>query len=123
MRTHKDLEIWQRSMNLVEKIYSKTKAFPQVEMYGLTSQIRRSSVSVPSNIAEGAARQTSREFIQFLYIALGSLSETETLLMLAERLGYIKAESIMNDIEIIRRQLLNFIKYRKEKQEKANTGK
>ena len=112
MRTHKDLEIWQRSMNLMETIYSKTQAFPQVEMYGLTSQIRRSSVSVPSNIAEGAARQTSREFIQFLYIALGSLSETETLLMIAERLGYIKDESIMNDIEIIRRQLLNFLKYR-----------
>ena len=116
MRTHKDLEIWQRSMNLVETIYSKTQAFPQVEMYGLTSQIRRSSVSVPSNIAEGAARQTSREFIQFLYIALGSLSETETLLMIAERLGYIKDENIMNDLEIIRRQLLNFLKYRKKRQ-------
>ena len=100
MRTHKDLEIWQRSMNLVETIYSKTRVFPQVEMYGLTSQIRRSSVSIPSNIAEGAARQTTREFIQFLYISLGSLSETETLWMIAERLGYIKNESIMNDIEI-----------------------
>jgi len=114
MRTHKDLEIWQRSMDLVEKIYTKTKTFPQAEIYGLTSQIRRSAVSIPSNIAEGAARQTNKEFIQFLYVGLGSLSETETLFMIAERLGFIKDETIMNDIEIIRRQLLNFLKYRKE---------
>ena len=116
VRTHKDLEIWQRSINLVEKIYTITQSFPQVEIYGLISQIRRAAVSIPSNIAEGAARQTNKEFIQFLYIALGSLSETETLLMIAERLGYIKDETIMNDIEIIRRQLLNFLKYRKEQQ-------
>lgn len=103
-------------MDLVENIYTKTKAFPQVEMYGLTSQVRRSAISIPSNIAEGAARQTNREFIQFLYVALGSLSETETLFMIAERLGYIKDESIMSDIEVIRRQLLNFLKYRKERQ-------
>jgi len=103
-------------MNLVEQIYTVTQSFPQVEIYGLISQIRRAAVSIPSNIAEGAARQTNKEFIQFLYIALGSLSETETLLMIAERLGYIKDETIMNDIEIIRRQLLNFLKYRKEQQ-------
>lgn len=107
-------------MNLVEKIYTKTKAFPQAEIYGLTSQIRRSAVSIPSNIAEGAARQTNREFIQFLYVALGSLSETETLFMISERLGYIKDESMMNDIEVIRRQLLNFLKYRKERQKRVN---
>ena len=114
MKTHKDLQIWQRSMDLVENIYIKTKGFPQAEVYGLTSQIRRSVVSIPSNIAEGAARQSNKEFIQFLYIALGSLSETETLLMIAERLGYMKDETMMNDIEVIRRQLLNFLKYRKE---------
>lgn len=103
-------------MNLVQKIYSETRAFPQEEMYGLTSQIRRSAISIPSNIAEGAARRSNREFIQFLYVALGSLSEMETLFMISERLGYIKDESIMNDIEILRRQLLNFLRYRREQQ-------
>ncbi len=122
MKTHKDLEIWQRSMDLVEKIYTKTKTFPQVEIYGLTSQIRRSAVSIPTNIAEGAARQTNKEFIQFLYVALGSLSETETLFMIAERLGFVKDETIMNDIEIIRRQLLNFLKYRKEHQKTSTNA-
>ena len=120
VKTHKDLEIWQRSMSLVEKIYSKTKALPQEEIYGLTSQTRRSAISIPSNIAEGAARQSNREFIQFLYVALGSLSELETLFMIAERLGYIKDESIINDIEVLRRQLLNFLKYRKEKQRQTS---
>lgn len=120
MKTHKDLEIWQRGMSLVEKIYRMTKAFPQQEIYGLTSQIRRSGISIPSNIAEGAARRSNKEFIQFLYIALGSLSELETLFLISERLGYLKDESVVNDIEVLRRQLLNFLKYRKEKERQTN---
>jgi four helix bundle protein len=72
---HKDLEVWKKSMDLVEDVYALSKFFPNDEKFGLTNQIRRASVSVPSNISEGAARKRDKEFIQFLYIALGSLSE------------------------------------------------
>lgn len=117
MKTHKDLEIWKKGIDLVEDIYRVTKTFPTEEMYGLTSQMRRSSVSIPSNVAEGAARQSTKEFLQFLYIALGSLSEIETQLVIAQRLGYTLDEKIGNDIEILRRQMLNFIKYKKSVKE------
>jgi len=75
---HKDLDVWKRSMDLVQLIYEYTKLFPKEEMYGLTSQMRRAAVSIPSNIAEGAARKGDKEFIQFLMLSLGSLSELET---------------------------------------------
>ena len=75
-------------MNLVGSIYSLTAVFPREERYGLSSQMRRAAVSVPSNIAEGAARETSKEFIRYLYIARGSLAELETQLLIAERLNY-----------------------------------
>lgn len=71
IKNHKDLEVWKKSMDLVSNIYKITESFPNKEIYGLTNQIRRSAVSVPSNIAEGAARSSKKEFIQFLYIALG----------------------------------------------------
>lgn len=74
IKSHKDLEVWKLAMALVEKVYQLTNSFPKVEQFGLTSQIRRSAVSVPSNIAEGAGRQNTKEFIQFLYISLGSLA-------------------------------------------------
>lgn len=89
MKTHKDLLIWQKSMDLVTEIYKITKGFPKEEIYGLTSQIRRSSVSVPSNIAEGTVRKSDKEFKQFLFIALGSLSELETQIIIAKNLEYI----------------------------------
>ena len=113
VKTHKDLEIWKKGIDLVEDIYRFTKTFPPEEMYGLTSQMRRSAVSIPSNIAEGAARQSNKEFLQFLYIALGSLSEIETQLFIAQRLGYTSDDKIGNDIETLRRQTLSFIKYKK----------
>ena len=78
IKTHKDLDVWNDAMELVTNIYKLTKSFPKDELYGLTSQMRRSAVSVPSNIAEGAARKNKAEFIQFLHIALGSSSELET---------------------------------------------
>ena len=78
MKTHKDLDVWNRSMELAEKLYLLTEQFPREEQFGLISQIRRSAVSIPSNIAEGAARSSNKEFVQFLYVALGSLSETES---------------------------------------------
>ncbi|MBE0647129.1 MAG: four helix bundle protein [Bacteroidales bacterium] len=88
MRTHEDLDLWQLSMTFVTEIYSLTDAFPVSERYGLTAQLRRAAVSVPSNIAEGSAHQSARELIRYLYIALGSLAEIETQLGIAKRLGY-----------------------------------
>jgi len=93
MKTHKELDVWIDSMELVVKIYQVTKGFPKEEMYGLTSQIRRSAVSVPANISEGSARNYSREFIRFLRIAQASLSETETLLQIGHRLNYMDKET------------------------------
>ena len=89
MGTHKDLSVWKKAMDLAAQVYSLTAQFPKEELYGLTSQIRRSAVSIPSNIAEGAARQTKKEFRNFLHIAQGSLSELDTQLELARRLDYI----------------------------------
>ena len=88
-RTHRDLNAWQEAMNLVEMVYRKTERFPAGEVYGLTAQIRRAAISVPSNIAEGAARNSSREFFQYLGIATGSLAELETQLEISMRLGYL----------------------------------
>ena len=113
MKTHKDLEIWKKAIDLVEDSYRSTKKFPLEELYGLTSQLRRSVLSVPSNIAEGAARQSTKEFLQFLYVALGSLSEMETQAIIAQRLDYPLDEKIVNDIQVLRRQMLSFIKYKK----------
>lgn len=93
---HKDLDVWKLSMDLVKDIYSVTTGFPGTERYGLTQQIRRAAVSVPSNIAEGSARKYPREFIQFLYYALGSTAELETQLELAKRLGYLKDDTEPN---------------------------
>jgi four helix bundle protein len=109
--SHKDLKVWQESMTLVTKIYKVSENFPKHEVYGLSSQIRRAAVSIPSNIAEGAGRSGEKEFIRFLYIALGSLSEIETQLEIAFRLDYIKdLEEINNSIYFIRKMLANLIK-------------
>lgn len=89
MKTHKDLEVWKLAIDFVTELYVLTKQFPEEEKFGLTSQMRRASVSIPSNIAEGAARQSDKEFIQFLYIALGSIVELETQLIIAFNLKYI----------------------------------
>ena len=89
MKTHKDLDVWNKSIDLVEDIYKLTKEFPKEELYGLTNQLRRASVSISSNIAEGAARNSNKEFIQFLYIAKGSLSETKSQLYRAFDRKYV----------------------------------
>jgi four helix bundle protein len=86
-RTHRDLFAWQEAMRLVELIYRRTTNFPKEEIYGLAIQMRRAAVSVPSNIAEGAGRNSTRELVQYLGVASGSLSELETQLELAARLG------------------------------------
>src|SRR5688572_23953419 len=90
---HRKLLAWQQAMILVEDIYRVTKTFPRDEAFGLTSQIRRSAVSVPSNIAEGAGRNSTKELVQFLGIASGSLAEADTQLEIATRLGYLDRDS------------------------------
>lgn len=118
IKTHKDLDVWKKSVSLVTLIYEMTKGFPKDELYGLTNQIRRSAVSIPSNIAEGSARKGNKEFAQFLYIGLGSLSELETQLIISSNLKYISSERcelIMNDLNDIRRMLVGLIKYVKAK--------
>lgn len=115
LKTHKDLDVWNKAMELAEKLYLLTEKLPREEQYGLVSQIRRSAVSIPSNIAEGAARNSTKEFIQFLYIALGSLSEIETQILLAKRLRLISEVALLNDIEAIRKMLLGLIRFLKTK--------
>lgn len=92
MRSYRDVKVWARSLAWAEAVYEATAHWPRDERFGPISQIRRSAVSVASNIAEGAARRTTGEFIQFVGIAQGSLAEAETQLFLARRLGYISKE-------------------------------
>lgn len=113
---HKDLEVWKKGMDVVEAVYVLTKTFPDEEKFGLISQMRRAAVSVPSNIAEGAARKNDKEFIQFLYIALGSLAELETQYLIAIRLKY--CDENMNIIHLfsdLKKLLLGMKKYLQNK--------
>ena len=115
MTNHKDLTVWQSAINFVTAIYVASQDFPSSESYGLTSQIRRAAVSVPSNIAEGAARGSKREFIRFLRIALGSLAELETQLLIAINLEYLKdTDTLDREIIKIRKMLLGLIRSLKE---------
>lgn len=92
--SYRDLQVWQHAMDLLIAIYAATKGFPKEEMYGLTSQIKRSALSVPSNIAEGSSRRSTAEFIRFINIATGSVAEVETQLIAAERLGYLASKTL-----------------------------
>ena len=94
LRNFKDLKVWQKSYKLCLEIYKVTKIFPKEETYGLTSQIRRSAVSVACNIAEGYGRNTTREYLRSLYIAYGSVCELETQVLLSGDLGYVKEADI-----------------------------
>jgi len=89
MKTHKDLEVWQKSVDLVTDIYGLTKSFPKEEIFGITNQLRRAAVSIPANIAEGSGRNTTGELKQFIGIAMGSLAELETLVLISSKLGYL----------------------------------
>lgn len=97
IRSYNDLIVWQKAIDLVSVIYTYTKDFPKEELYSLTSQIRRSAISIPSNIAEGQARNTRGEFKQFLGIAKGSLAELDTQIIISTRLGYLNS-SIEKDL-------------------------
>jgi len=94
MEGHRDLEVWQKAMQFVTDVYLVTQAFPREELYGLSSQLRRAAVSVPSNIAEGCGRSSKKEFSQFLCHARGSLLEVETQLEIAQNLGYLPVKRV-----------------------------
>ena len=114
MKTHKDLEAWKEAMNLVEMIYQITESFPNTEIYGITGQLKRASISIPSNIAEGAGRKGEKEFIQFLYIALGSIAEVETQIFLSKRLGFIDdIDGLNNSIERVTKLIYGLIRFLK----------
>ena len=114
---HKELKVWRESIELVVDIYDLTKNFPKEEIYSLTSQLKRAAVSIPSNISEGAARNSDKEFIKYLYISLGSLAELDTQLIISQRLGYIKdVNNISERVINTRKMLLGLIKYLKKKQ-------
>jgi four helix bundle protein len=118
MKTHKDLNVWQESISLVTLIYEKTKSFPKDELFALTSQIRRSAISIPSNIAEGAARESNKEFLRFLFISQGSISELDTQLIIANNLKFLSKEDyslISEKLSEIRKMLSGLIKFRKGK--------
>lgn len=118
IQSYQDLEIWQRSMDLAEQLYLLTRTFPKEELFGLTSQIRRAATSVPANIAEGWGRQGTAEFQQFLRIASGSLRELETHLLLARRVGMVKAEQcgpLLETIQTLSHRILTLQRRLREK--------
>ncbi|OBQ55403.1 four helix bundle protein [Tamlana sp. s12] len=109
---HKDLDVWKKSVDLVELIYDLTAKFPKEEKFGLVSQMRRAAVSVPSNIAEGAARKGDKELVQFLMIVLGSLAELETQYLISVRLKFNKSIADIEKIMIeVKKLLLGFRNY------------
>lgn len=100
VRDYRELIVWQKAMDLVELVYRTTDGFPQREIYGLTAQVRRAAISIPSNIAEGQGRYSTRDFLHFLSIARGSLKEVETQVLIAERLGYVDQRMRSNLLEL-----------------------
>lgn len=112
-----ELDVWKYARELVKLVYMLTKSYPQDELYGLTNQLRRSAISVPSNIAEGTGRQSNKETIHFLFIAKGSLNELETQLYLSFDLGYISKEELDNILQKVisnKKLLSGFINYYKK---------
>jgi four helix bundle protein len=115
MSTYKNLKIWKQSLDFAVEIYKTTSQFPKNEEYGLVSQMRRSVVSIPSNIAEGAGRNSHKENLRFLYFSLGSITELETQIILCQNLEFIEGDSLLENLNNIKAKTLNYIKYVKEK--------
>jgi len=114
MTNYKNLEVWKKSMALVKSIYNLTKSFPKEELYGITAQIRRASVSIPCNVAEGSGRQYKKDTLQFLHVSRGSIYEVETLLNIAvmiEILSEAEFNSITLQVDECLRILNGYIKY------------
>jgi four helix bundle protein len=113
MRTHKDLDVWKLSVSFVVEIYKTTAFFPKNEIFGIVAQMRRAAVSIPSNIAEGAARNHQNEFKQFLYIALGSAAELNTQIIVSQNLDYIqrnKSDELIEKLDVISKMIQGLIK-------------
>ena len=119
MDTHKDLIVWKKGIELVKNVYAITNAFPKSEQFGLTSQMRRCAVSIPSNIAEGCGRNSDKELVYFLYVALGSSSELETQIIISVELNLLEKEkateclNLLNEIIRMITSLIKSIKTRK----------
>jgi four helix bundle protein len=112
-RSYRDLDVWKLSIELVKEVYQITQKFPASEIYGLTNQVRRAAVSIPSNIAEGQGRNSAKEFRQFLAIALGSMAELETQLIIAGEISYLTAndlDPLMFRIDTIRKMTKSLAK-------------
>jgi len=115
LRNYKDLKVWQKSYQLCLEVYKITKPFPSEERYGLTSQIRRATVSIPSNIAEGYGRRTTGEYLQSLYISYGSICELETQILLSRDLDYLskqsseRIEAILGEVERMLKALIKSV--------------
>jgi four helix bundle protein len=125
-KPHKKLDLWNAAMDLAVMVYQVTDSFPKAERYGLTDQVRRAIASVPSNIAEGAGRQTKKEFIHYLHMAQGSLSELDTHLELAKRLGYLAQDNwavIDRSMERIDKMLSGLIRHQKRNLVKSGDTK
>jgi four helix bundle protein len=119
MSTFRNLLVWQKSMDLVTKIYTSTQQFPKEELFGLTSQIRRSAISIPSNIAEGYGRDSNKEYLRFLNIAISSLFEMQTQLEIAKNINYINEtdfNKLYDDTREVERMMTSFIKKIKERE-------
>lgn len=113
MKDFRQLKVWEKSHQLALAVYKATKEFPKEELYGLTSQIRRSSMSIPTNIAEGCGRFTDADFARFLQMAMGSASETEYQLILARDLDFLSKdpyEKLHNEVEEVKRMLASLLK-------------
>ena len=108
---HRNLEAWKEAIDFVTEIYTLTREFPKEELWGLTSQIRRASISIPSNIAEGCGRTTPKETARFMDIALGSIAELETQLIIAQNLGYIDSEELITKLGKINALVQGIKKY------------
>ena len=113
IQTYRDLDIWKTGIDVVKEIYVLTDKFPKHEMYGIVSQMRRSAISIPSNVAEGFKRYHNKEYRQFLYVALGSCAELETQITIARELTYITADNettLLDKLDHIGRMISNLLK-------------
>ncbi|MFH0712166.1 MAG: four helix bundle protein [archaeon] len=114
MWDYKKLDVWKRAIDLIPVVYELTKKFPKEELYGLVSQMRRAFVSVSANIAEGCGRRTVKDYVSFLYNALGSVKEVESELYVCEKLGYIsgnKLDDLLKELDEIGKMIVGVISY------------
>ncbi|MDP8320918.1 MAG: four helix bundle protein [Candidatus Stygibacter australis] len=114
----KDMDIWKKSIEFVVKVYQITSEYPSEEKFGIINQMRRAAVSVSSNLVEGSARHSDKDFLRFLYISLGSIAEVDTQIIISQKLNYIslkQLENISRDVTNLKKMYLGLIKYLKEK--------